>query len=638
MKSTFIILCAAISSVSLASTKEDLQVLSSVCIDMVHYIFPESYCLHYISDAATAEILFLNSCLKQLNTSLVLVNPKKSTLRSQYLAKHISCNGYLIVSENYTALRNLFIYAGKSHYEFKTHHKILILYIGEGNFMVWPFTSVAHLKGNEIIVIDGLPKVDGDLKYYITSYDYGEVLPRNITSNTETTIRVSNIREDKELTKSIHAVKDLDKDIFKFLPWEPNFHKGNDTFKVACFSCAPYIYVNDANVAFDGIDYQIIKLMTHDWPVTFHVSNYSIYTDMYTLTIQSVRDGPYDLAACSIWLQHNSRAMVDTTVSYIETCATFLVPRPYIIRSMWFVFHPITYTTWSLIGITTFLVALIIRWGAKADENYRNFINTLFLSVRLLALNSLPKFPLNSNFTFKIIILIWCYACTLLTTSYSAGYSSVLTYPTYSEEIKTIKDMLKRDIHWGDTITAFRDDLLDSDNPRIIELANKFIIEKNIETKKRRLRTKQYAVYTERLSKRYVGGTENLDDYERENLQVLQDCFAANSVVYALKLNSPYKEILDQRLLRIIEHGFVQCWINRIINKYSMFYMSQFYMKFNEDPSEYVALDMTKLSGIFYFLLIGYFISIIVFIGELYYSRMNGTSNDLSRIHIFLRL
>ncbi|KAK9738902.1 Ligand-gated ion channel [Popillia japonica] len=481
--------------------------------------------------------------------------------------------------------------------------------------MVWPFTSVANLKGNDIIVIDKLPKVDGDLKCYITTYGSGVVLRRNISSNKETEIRVSNVKENKVLKKSIYAVRNLNKDIFKCLPWEPNFYK----------------------VAFDGIDYQIIKLMTHDWPVTFHVSNYSVYTNRYTQMIESVRDGPYDVAACAIWLQYNSRSVIDTTVVYMETCVTFLVSRPYIIKAIWFIFHPITCSTWSLIGITTFLVAIVIKWCAKVDGNYNNLISTLFLSIRLLALNPPHRFPLHSHFRFKLIILIWCYICTLLTTIYSAGFSSVLTYPAYSEEIRTIKDMIKQNIHWGDTISYLRDDLLDSNNPRMSDLANNFLIENDIETKKRRLLTKKYSVCIETLSKQYVAGSENLDHYERENLQVLQECLTANGVVFGLKFNSPYKEILDKRLLRIIEHGFAQCWVNRIINKYSMVYMSQFYMKSNENPSEYEALDMSKLGGIFYFLLISHFVSVTIFIGELWYhSRLNQPGNDLLRkkIHI----
>ncbi|GJQ84124.1 hypothetical protein Trydic_g12096 [Trypoxylus dichotomus] len=615
-----LVLIALLSVGSQKITKQHAVALRTVCVDMVKRIFPDNYCLYYITDTAVAEVPFVSYCLKNLNSSLVLVNPESGTSPSLPIAKQIPCDGYLIVSSNYTALNRFFTYRYERSFEFQTHKRILILYVGKGNFMVAPFSTVANLKGNDIVVVDKLPNYERDLDMYIVFYRDGQYVREDDIIDENVTIRVSSVRENKILKEWRYLIEDLDKSLIKFTHWKPNFQRENDTFKVACYDCPPYVYVDQENKVYDGIDYEIIKLIANEWPITFEVDNFSIYRDMYANTLKRIRDGRNDLGACSIWTRATSSSQMDRSISYSDTCLSFLVPKPHILKPMWLVFYPISAFVWILTAVVTIIVAVLIKLAPKSDErHYNNLDYTLLQSLRVLALGPLNRFPIKSHFVFKMVLMIWLYTCLILTTGYSAGFSSALTYPTYSEDIKTIKDMVKQDIHWGSTTTGLRDNLIHSGDPGVAKLINNFLLEKDINVKNERIRSNKYAVNVNMVASKYVSDTRFLDDYAKKNLKVLQECFSTNSIVYALKTNSPYKGTLNRRLLRLIEHGLVEFWTNRILNKYKLLNSQQYYTKLNDIANAYEPLNLAKLRGIFYFLIIGYCAAIIAFIGEYWY-------------------
>ncbi|GJQ84123.1 hypothetical protein Trydic_g12095 [Trypoxylus dichotomus] len=598
-------------------TKVHSIALKAICVEMVKHIFPDSYCLYYISNTAVSEVPFINYCLKNLNASVVIMNPENNVTP---IGKQIPCNGYLVVSANYTTLKKLFMYRYGRSFEFQTRKRILMLYVGDADFMVPPFSTVADLKGNDIVVLDKLPNYERDFMRRVVYYGDGEIEREDDSIDENVTIRASSVRENKILREWNYLTDDLDRSLIKFTSWKPNFKRENGTFKVACFACPPYVYVNHKNEAFDGIDYQIIKLITSDWPVTFHVHNFSLYDEMYSGIIRTVRDGRNDLGACSIWLRVVDTRKLSMTITYSEICSTFLAPKPFIVKSAWFVLHPMNTIVWILIAIMTLIVAILIKFAPKSGEvNYNYFAYTLVQSIRVLALGPLNRFPAKPHYVFKIVLGIWLYSCLILTTGYNAGISSVLTYPTFTEEIKTVDDMVKQNIYWGSVTTGLRDDLIRSGDPDVVKLANNFKLERDLNVKNARIRTNKYAVAVKTVANKYVTDTCYLSDYARKTLKIVQECYATNNLVYVLKANSPHKELLDRRLLRATEHGLVQFWTNRILNKYGMSYMRQFYTNFNTIAIAYRPLSLMKLRGIFYFLIIGYCAALIVFIGEYWY-------------------
>ncbi|GJQ84125.1 hypothetical protein Trydic_g12097 [Trypoxylus dichotomus] len=601
-------------------TKQHALALRTFCVDMVKRVFPDNYCLYYITDAVIEEVPFASYCLKNLNSSLVLVNPESGASPSSPITRQIPCDGYLIVSANYTALSRFFTYRYERSFEFQTRKRILILYVGKGDFMVAPFSTVADLKGNDIVVVDKLPSYERDLDMYMVSYRHGLYVREDDAIDENVTIRISSVRENKILNEWKYLIENLEKDPINFTPWKPNFQRENDTFKITCYDCPPYIYADQENKAYDGIDYEIIKLITSDWPIIFEVDNFSIYRDMYANTHKRIREGLNDLGACSVWMRATGSSQMDRTISYSDTCLSFLVPKPHVLKPTWLVFHPISTAIWILIPIITLIVAILIKLAPKSEErHYNNLAYTLLQSLRVLALGPLNRFPIKSHFVFKMVLIIWLYTCLILTTGYSAGFSSVLTYPTYSEDIKTIKDMVKQDIHWGSTTTGLRDSLVKSGDPGVAKLIGNFLLEKNVNTKNERIRSNKYAVNVKMVASKYISGTHYLDDYAKGNLKILQECFSTNSIVYALKVNSPYKEILNKRLLKLIDHGFVEFWTNHILNKHKVLESHRYYTKMKDIGTAYEPLNLEKLRGIFYFLLMGYCAAIVAFIGEYWY-------------------
>lgn len=598
-----------LTTVFLIDTINGTELLQKLCNDLLLTI-DVNYSLCFISDVPMLET-YSRDCLAELNFPLEIINPEAI----EEYQKEIFCSGYLVISNNMTFLKNIFNYHRRHKFRFRVHKKIIIFFKGIEDFMVSPFSYVANVHDNDILVIN----------YLLPSFHICNITTykSNLTAGCSRVLEQDFVGISSVRTNSSYQVSHYNNKILlenfssTLLPWRPNFRERNDSFKVAAFNCPPYVYVdNRTNEVYDGIEFELLNLLTDKWPIKYNVYQMTPYMNMYNLIMKNVHHEINDMAICSIWLKATSVIGLDYTIPYLETCATFLVPKPREITPTWFVYYPVHWITWIFTMSVTFIVAILMNLFST-HTNFKDFSYCLLQSLRIVSNGGIDAFPKKSIITF--ILILWLMVSLLLTTGYSAGFSSALTLPKLLYT-KTLQDMVDQDISWIGSDFFVTKDLVASNSPASIQLSKRFIFEANRKEINIRIKTNKIAIPSERLNQLYVTDSQNFDDYAQQHLKVLSECYLNNALVFILNMNSPYKEILDKRVLQINEYGLTQIWINNIIRKQHMSYMFRFFSN-NDASSTYMPLNMVKMQGIFYFLIMCLALSCIVFGLEIYYAK-----------------
>ncbi|GJQ84106.1 hypothetical protein Trydic_g12080 [Trypoxylus dichotomus] len=578
------------------------DILSKVCVDVISQAVEGEYALCLTANSGYFDE-YIAVCSNSINIPILTILPEdfRNNLNNRRIPT--GCNAYVTFSDNFTYLERLFDYKQDEKFQFETHKRIIVVYSAVRNFLTPPFSDVASIKGNDVIVIDS----------FNTTMTQKELLMK---------MRITSVLQNKTSFISSHAQEGMFNitGMLRLKSWKPNFRDGNRSFRIATFNCTPFIYTNLENQVYDGIDFHLVQLLLRGWPITFVAYETIPYMNMYNLILQTVHYELNDLGTCSIWQTAVLFADLDYTHSYTESCSSFLVPKPRETTRIWFVYRPIKLWTWFCIGVAVIITGIFLNFAYKIYGKTRENSSYYFLlTLRILSLGPIERIVNERHKILRAILLIWILICLILTTAYSAGFSSILTRPKL-KHLSTIKDMVEDKIKWGSTSAFVKSDVISSIYPDALELARNFLLEKDNFVKNRRIRSNKYAIVSDRLMEYYVTNTEYLDQYGRTYLEVLPQCYLKNAFIYPLSPNSPYKQLLNRRVFELSEYGFVRYWTNRIIIKYNMFYMYRFF-EINNGIGNHIPLSMAKIQGIFYFLLMGYILSLIVFVFELHGGR-----------------
>lgn len=109
----------------------------------------------------------------------------------------------------------------------------------------------------------------------------------------------------------------------------------------------------------------------------------------------------------------------------------------------------------------------------------------------------------------------------------------------------------------------------------------------------------------------------NLTDEQiaaERNLHIMSTCIINMPVSIGLQKNSPIKPKFDKFISRVIEAGLIEKWLNDVMQ-------TTLTAEISTDDGPKAIMSMQKFFGAIVALLVGYFISICGFIGEIIYFR-----------------
>lgn len=271
--------------------------------------------------------------------------------------------------------------------------------------------------------------------------------------------------------------------------------------------CPPYVVYDKSNITsikFDGVEYRFFSEISKNWikQITLHVES-NANSNPYDKVRTDLISGISDVGLCSLWLTLNNNKNRSLSRYYDSQCLTFLVPKSKLLNHAHNIYLPLSKSAWLITLISLIITTIAIRILAFGFRYvYKTFIiDCRFESVNIIILDILNVSTshgftvLPTHLPLKILLFHWLLYNFILGTYYTTRYTSILTKPLYMKNIDSVRDFAESDVIWGNY--EYRHPLLEvfkETNLRdYIEIANRYVIEKNVQHRRKLIKTGKYA-------------------------------------------------------------------------------------------------------------------------------------------------
>lgn len=519
------------------------------------------------------------------------------------LTNKISCDSYIIALSQEKTFLKILEFKPQSSVHFKSWSKVLLLY-----------ESPVHLKEKLFHVTKKLI-IDA-------------ILVQGISQRERTLIKNEKLQESKNITltnvllnrtivitdktnQSVYWDFLRSKELIPILPW-------NQKFRIAVFNCSPYVYLRDNNAVYKGIEAVVFRELRKLWPLEYVIVSKD---DPWFQTAELVKTKQVHLGACSPWRINSYVKNVDFAGSIVEACSTFLVEKPRMLPFEYFVLYPLSkesyyYTLFVIVNVSISLSITVKLFGSFIPKLLENITYELIKTIRLLLGGGVQKLLTVNSLTASILITIFLFFCTLFSTLYSAGITSILYNPPFGPHVRSFQDMIQQKLHWFSP-THSADYLRLSGSPLHTAIANLFVPSHSRIPNE----TKNLPIPVVVLNQIFVCDWENIPEDRRKYYQVLRDCYMTEYTGFTLPKYSPFTRTVERVIERLLEHGIINQALMSILNhqkKYQEGFFSNYVY-----CNHYQTIDFNKLLGAYLLLAVGLGLSTLIFFFEVIYNCTN---------------
>lgn len=576
--------------------QENIKIIQQI----IQQAVKDSYCVVYTSYATNIAPLIIQEALENVDKHTMYTTSRQ--------IQNMNCNIFIIFAEKIEGLETTFAEHVRESDQLMGK-KILVFYKGTGVLEKKKLMGIFS-KETRVIFVESL------------SDDIARIWNKT-AAVIDTPLKMTFGLSGKEVI--LKNVKDVDLQEFKRNSWRPRLDR---KFRISFFRCMPFVVYDKNSKTFTGTEYNMIKEILKDFQVeySFHGHRKENAYSFWNEVVNEVSRGDSDIALCSLWQSINIKRNVSLSYPHNQVCITFLVPKPKLLSEVSYVFQPFRFILWLTVMAAILFISFFVRFLTyfchtdrtnKQSVIFSDSFTPILHAIRIFTLGSLKKKIPTTQTHLRILFIIFAFVCLCLSTAYSAGFTSSLTYPRYSEPIWTIKDMIKQNVKISLKEHADKNEeanlksfLKEFINPDVQFLANQFASDDSDKY--------SHAKLVKVWGGRYVTDAEDMDDYSKTHYQVLRECIMQENIVFVLQRNSPFISFINKQIQRLIEHGFADYWYKKSLIESDMSYMSNFYTTYVENfrPKP---LYSKKLQGAFYLLNFGLLLSFIVFLVELIY-------------------
>ncbi|XP_025191028.1 uncharacterized protein LOC112591428 [Melanaphis sacchari] len=278
-----------------------------------------------------------------------------------------------------------------------------------------------------------------------------------------------------------------------------------------------------------------------------------------------------DVSFCSLWIDHIKSKFVDMSKFWTLTCLKFLVPKPQLLREKWdLLFKPFPLNLWLLVlfsaTLTTFTVWILAcvqkKIGYEKINVFTSLSATIFWIIGMMLLTNNPR-------TYRMgpvrhLINWWCIFIFVMSTSFSSILYSFITSSEYTDIVLEVEDMVKANYHWGLTYPPPYKYILKMQNPAHMEFSKRFIPERGVNDRIKRLEGGQYAILTKCLYEKHFMESENVPVSMLNNLRTARTCMNQFYIGFGFAKWSPYTKPANLVIQRIFESGLIDYWLSRV--------------------------------------------------------------------------
>lgn len=433
------------------------------------------------------------------------------------------------------------------------------------------------------------------------------LFPLALSSDGSDVAQVTHLHANKTL--QVHRGENLS---FSSVRWNPKDFLSFTGRKivVTTFNCPPFVETTENGL--EGLEQKIIYELVKDWPIEYKIipnKNGGVLINKFLLAIGYVETGQSDIAYCFLWQRVLMERKVDFSAAMFPTCVTFLVHKPKLLQSYTFLFQ-------AFQDINTFIICLFAI--AVLEIIYQIFITDLWQAKVLYG--KFAEIQLTSSRIFLIIFVTFYF---LFFSYYSAKLTVLSSFPRFSQNyIRSFTDMVDQQTQWVEPKNDIQKWLKSTNDSICMGIAQNFRIGDNRTEINKKLKTGQYGFLVKRFAGDFVSGSEELDDYAKTYLHPIPGCLATFYSSIAFQRNSPFPNYLNRKIISMFENGIVHYWRELTLRKPTYGYLKRFKSLY-VDEMVTSKFDMDKLSGILYFLVCGYGLSIVCFVNEVFKRRKN---------------
>lgn len=521
--------------------------------------------------------------------------------------KHITvdlpCTGYIVTLSDGDDFLRYYSTQKENTFVFKPWKKLLLIYEKPPRHFETLYRPVLD-SAIDIMLVE-LPKRNTASNFF----SYNGILVKSLYTNS-TILSWSSDQSKIDWTK------------FGPIKWTPM--KAN--LRVSFFHCPPFMYVKKNGTVTEGLEYRLIREVIKTIPIKPMLvdgGNWSAASDM-------VEGNASDVAVCSQWHINSKGKNIDFTYPIKQICCTFLVKKPTLLPDSSFVFQPLQaplyLATIVILMVVFFLLVLsnYIHRDPNDDNQSRDLELHMLYLTRTLSMGGAANLPIILCSGAKFLLGFWYLYCVIFSTCYSAGMTSCLTKPRYTNNIDTLQNMADYRIQWFGMDDNLRDYFRIINTSLFTALADLYVKKKRITE-----RSETSAIAVKIIDRRYVTDIDELPNEARKYYKTLSDCVGAYYMGFVLQKNSPLTKLFDETLIRLVESGIHGNWVKRVLDE-SEQSQRVFFSNYVEEARVYV--NVKKIQGAFYVLITGYILSLICFLIEFTFGKSTETLALLNRI------
>lgn len=591
-------------SVVQSSTQRPHNILS----DLIDTTFKNSFCLYYLTvNPSTTPII------KQINLNgKQIILSDFENIETLNANKQFQCNGYIIDSNNGSDLKDLFSIQ-TIHRKFKPNRKVIIILDQLHQFNYSAVETATLSQDLDLIIIGKNCRISNDKPEKLLLVMAKKLQFNNSCLETIKLVAYNKIFTTDEL---IHNQKYLEKK--SFMP-SKYLRRTGKSFLVSMFDCPPFATVNDkATKTYNGPEMEFLKdVVGSNSPIAYIVNEQQdaeSHENLYDNILEQVIDLKSDIGICSQWQPKVYGMDLQLTQQYAQTCITFLVPKPMLLPSYTFIFQPFRISLW-LVYLIIFVctsvcfIRILLTYHPRND----NSLAILYL-FRLFLLGPLNMYPKSSQISLRLLILSSSITCMLVSTYYSAGLTTSLSFPPFSADINTFEDMIAQSIKWQATDDSIKHWMANTENRNLQALSKQFVVENDPLEFNEQVRKHKMATFVEIINEDYVRHVEVLDHYGRTHMKVLPEKIACFYAVFILKTNSPYVDVFNRAINNFLDYGLMHHLFKKFVNQPQHRFRKEFFQHYEEEVHQQI--NFSKIQGAFYLLIGGHLAALIIFCFE----------------------
>jgi hypothetical protein len=349
----------------------------------------------------------------------------------------------------------------------------------------------------------------------------------------------------------------------------------------------------------------IIKLPKDKVDMSFRRSD-----GVITGSIGDVAYNRADVSFNSQFLRSDYINDVDFTYPHDKEGFCIIVPKSRRISKFMYLFLPFHSTLWLACGVSIVVIATFWYLTTLKQTGIANYIHVLINALAVFLVN-----PLRSN-TFhkygKIVFFTWIYSSMVLTAIYRSSLITSLVIPKFYEDINTLKDFdeagLKLVMFPGIKESA----VLGTMSPLRISLNKKTFTTQNFsECIDDLIRYKDRGCACNIMSAKWIVLQGRYFSKGIPQLHLVQECLSWYVEAYEVRRESPFLPYFNFLISGVIESGLSKKW--RDDDQSAVAGQKR---RMIQASNQKVILQLSHLQAAFFTLIIGLFISILVFLWE----------------------